>query len=247
MPWDHAPGGAIIEELGGYVGYFNTDGYRPSQAETATGILAARDRATWDEVHRRTARRGLTLQERRVRGSMKVAFLGLGVMGFPDGRASEEGGARRHGLQPHGAPNPRNGSETAARAAPPRPRARPPRAPRSSSPASATTTTCAASVHGAGRRLRRHGEGRDRSSTTPRPRPRWRANWRAAGEQARASASWMRRSPAARPAPRTASSAVMVRRRRRSDFDRAEPVIDALRQGLHPAGPGRQRASSPRW
>lgn len=53
MPWDHAPGGAVIEELGGYIGYFNSDGYRPSQAEGATGILAARDRATWDEVHRR--------------------------------------------------------------------------------------------------------------------------------------------------------------------------------------------------
>jgi fructose-1,6-bisphosphatase/inositol monophosphatase family enzyme len=53
MPWDHAPGGAIIEELGGYISYFNTDGYRPSAAAGATGIMAARDRATWDEVHRR--------------------------------------------------------------------------------------------------------------------------------------------------------------------------------------------------
>jgi fructose-1,6-bisphosphatase/inositol monophosphatase family enzyme len=53
MPWDHAPGGAIIEALGGYISYFNTDGYRPSAAEGATGIMAARDRATWDEVHRR--------------------------------------------------------------------------------------------------------------------------------------------------------------------------------------------------
>jgi fructose-1,6-bisphosphatase/inositol monophosphatase family enzyme len=53
MPWDHAPGAAIIQELGGYISYFNADGYRPSGAETATGILAARDRATWDEVHRR--------------------------------------------------------------------------------------------------------------------------------------------------------------------------------------------------
>ena len=53
MPWDHAPGAALIQELGGYVSYFNADGYKPSGAETATGILAARDRATWDEVHRR--------------------------------------------------------------------------------------------------------------------------------------------------------------------------------------------------
>jgi len=53
MPWDHAPGAALIQELGGYISYFNADGYRPSHVETATGILAARDRATWDEVHRR--------------------------------------------------------------------------------------------------------------------------------------------------------------------------------------------------
>ena len=32
----------------------------------------------------------------------KVAFLGLGVMGYPDGRASQgQGRPRRHGLQPH--------------------------------------------------------------------------------------------------------------------------------------------------
>jgi fructose-1,6-bisphosphatase/inositol monophosphatase family enzyme len=53
MPWDHAPGAALIQELGGYISYFHADGYRPSAADAATGILAARDRATWDEVHRR--------------------------------------------------------------------------------------------------------------------------------------------------------------------------------------------------
>jgi len=53
MPWDHAPGAAVIQELGGYISYFNSDGYRPSKAEGASGILAARDRATWDEIHRR--------------------------------------------------------------------------------------------------------------------------------------------------------------------------------------------------
>jgi fructose-1,6-bisphosphatase/inositol monophosphatase family enzyme len=53
MPWDHAPGAAIIQELGGYISYFHADGYRPSAADGATGILAARDRATWDEVHNR--------------------------------------------------------------------------------------------------------------------------------------------------------------------------------------------------
>jgi len=53
MPWDHAPGAAIIQELGGYVSYVDAKGYFPSGAETAGGILAARDRATWDEVYRR--------------------------------------------------------------------------------------------------------------------------------------------------------------------------------------------------
>jgi fructose-1,6-bisphosphatase/inositol monophosphatase family enzyme len=53
MPWDHAPGVALIQELGGYVSYVDAKGYRPSGAETAGGILAARDKTTWDEVHRR--------------------------------------------------------------------------------------------------------------------------------------------------------------------------------------------------
>jgi fructose-1,6-bisphosphatase/inositol monophosphatase family enzyme len=53
MPWDHAPGAAIVAELGGHVSYVDGKGYRPSAAETAGGILAARDRATWDEVYKR--------------------------------------------------------------------------------------------------------------------------------------------------------------------------------------------------
>jgi fructose-1,6-bisphosphatase/inositol monophosphatase family enzyme len=53
MPWDHAPGAAVIQELGGYISYIDAKGYRPSGAETAGGILAARDRATWNEVYRR--------------------------------------------------------------------------------------------------------------------------------------------------------------------------------------------------
>jgi fructose-1,6-bisphosphatase/inositol monophosphatase family enzyme len=53
MPWDHAPGAAIIQELDGHVGYLDGKGYRPSRALEAGGILAARDRATWDEAHRR--------------------------------------------------------------------------------------------------------------------------------------------------------------------------------------------------
>ena len=53
MPWDHAPGGAIILELGGAIGYLDGKGYKPSGAEQALGILAARDQATWDEIHHR--------------------------------------------------------------------------------------------------------------------------------------------------------------------------------------------------
>jgi fructose-1,6-bisphosphatase/inositol monophosphatase family enzyme len=53
MPWDHAPGAAIIQELGGHISYLDGKGYRPSGALKAGGILAARDRATWDVVHNR--------------------------------------------------------------------------------------------------------------------------------------------------------------------------------------------------
>ncbi|HVT50101.1 MAG TPA: inositol monophosphatase [Dongiaceae bacterium] len=53
MPWDHAPGAAIIQELGGHISYIDGKGYRPSGALEAGGILAARDRATWDEVYKR--------------------------------------------------------------------------------------------------------------------------------------------------------------------------------------------------
>jgi fructose-1,6-bisphosphatase/inositol monophosphatase family enzyme len=53
MPWDHAPGAAIIQELGGVISYPDGKGYRPSGALQAGGILAARDRATWDDVHKR--------------------------------------------------------------------------------------------------------------------------------------------------------------------------------------------------
>lgn len=53
MPWDHAPGAAIVQELGAHVSYLDGKGYRPSLALEAGGILAARDRATWDEAHRR--------------------------------------------------------------------------------------------------------------------------------------------------------------------------------------------------
>jgi fructose-1,6-bisphosphatase/inositol monophosphatase family enzyme len=53
MPWDHAPGAAIVQELGGHVSYIDGKGYQPSRADTGGGILAARDKATWDEVYKR--------------------------------------------------------------------------------------------------------------------------------------------------------------------------------------------------
>jgi fructose-1,6-bisphosphatase/inositol monophosphatase family enzyme len=53
MPWDHAPGAAITQELGGVIGYIDQRGYRPSEAIQAHAILAARDRTVWDEVHNR--------------------------------------------------------------------------------------------------------------------------------------------------------------------------------------------------
>jgi fructose-1,6-bisphosphatase/inositol monophosphatase family enzyme len=52
MPWDHAPGSLVVTALGGQAGYIRGDEvYRPSVALQATGILSARDRATWRDVH----------------------------------------------------------------------------------------------------------------------------------------------------------------------------------------------------
>ena len=51
----------------------------------------------------------------------KVAFLGLGVMGFPMAGHLAAKGSRRHRLQPHRAPRPRRGSRSTAARRPPRP------------------------------------------------------------------------------------------------------------------------------
>lgn len=52
MPWDHAPGAMVIRELGGHIGYIQADGsYRPSQALSAAGILAANSPAIWRDIH----------------------------------------------------------------------------------------------------------------------------------------------------------------------------------------------------
>ena len=103
----------------------------------------------------------------------RVAFIGLGVMGFPMAGPSRRQGPRGHRLQPNGEPRRGLGGRARRRAAPRR-RPRRPRAPRSSSPASATTTTCARvttgpdgafAALGARRRLRRphHRLGRGRA------------------------------------------------------------------------------------
>ncbi len=51
MPWDHAPGVVLLQELGGTAGYVPNQEYRPSAAMKASGVLAARDTQTWQQVH----------------------------------------------------------------------------------------------------------------------------------------------------------------------------------------------------
>lgn len=53
MPWDHAPGILMIEELGGQADYIEGGRYRPSQAEGPSGLLIARNRDIWVDVHNR--------------------------------------------------------------------------------------------------------------------------------------------------------------------------------------------------
>ena len=48
-PWDHAPGSLLLAEVGGHVGTFGGEPYRP-QAEPPKGLISAADRATYDVV-----------------------------------------------------------------------------------------------------------------------------------------------------------------------------------------------------
>jgi fructose-1,6-bisphosphatase/inositol monophosphatase family enzyme len=48
-PWDHAPGSLLLTEVGGFVGTFGGEPYRP-QAREPRALLAAGDRATYDLV-----------------------------------------------------------------------------------------------------------------------------------------------------------------------------------------------------
>lgn len=50
MPWDHAPGALILEELGGRAGYADGSAYRPSQSATASGVVTARSDAVWQFI-----------------------------------------------------------------------------------------------------------------------------------------------------------------------------------------------------
>ncbi len=53
MPWDHAPGILMVQELGGDAEYIEGGAYRPSRASGPSGLLIARSRTIWDDVHRR--------------------------------------------------------------------------------------------------------------------------------------------------------------------------------------------------
>ena len=50
MPWDHLAGALIHRESGGYSARFDGSAYRPGH--TAGGLLAAPDKASWDELRR---------------------------------------------------------------------------------------------------------------------------------------------------------------------------------------------------
>jgi fructose-1,6-bisphosphatase/inositol monophosphatase family enzyme len=53
MPWDHAPGILMVQELGGQADYIEGGHYRPSRAEGPSGLLIARNKQIWDDVHHR--------------------------------------------------------------------------------------------------------------------------------------------------------------------------------------------------
>jgi len=48
-PWDHAPGSLLLGEVGGFVGTFEGEEYRP-QHPAPRGLVSAADRATYDVV-----------------------------------------------------------------------------------------------------------------------------------------------------------------------------------------------------
>ncbi len=49
-PWDHAPGGLLVQEVGGRIGDADGAGYRPTIAVDAMGVLAARNDEVWQQV-----------------------------------------------------------------------------------------------------------------------------------------------------------------------------------------------------
>jgi fructose-1,6-bisphosphatase/inositol monophosphatase family enzyme len=48
-PWDHAPGGLLLTESGGFIGTLEGEAY-DAQGPEQRGILATADRATYDAV-----------------------------------------------------------------------------------------------------------------------------------------------------------------------------------------------------
>jgi fructose-1,6-bisphosphatase/inositol monophosphatase family enzyme len=50
LPWDHAPGALLVTETGGHVARPDGSAYLPGDGKS--GLLAARNRACWDEVHK---------------------------------------------------------------------------------------------------------------------------------------------------------------------------------------------------
>ncbi|MNT95837.1 Inositol monophosphatase family protein [compost metagenome] len=49
LPWDHAAGVLFLEEAGGLARYLDGAPYDPTS--TRTGLLAARNEASWHEIH----------------------------------------------------------------------------------------------------------------------------------------------------------------------------------------------------
>jgi fructose-1,6-bisphosphatase/inositol monophosphatase family enzyme len=59
MPWDHAPGVALLNEIGGQASYASGAAYRPSQASDAKGVLTARNSDIWRRVFDRLYPQGV--------------------------------------------------------------------------------------------------------------------------------------------------------------------------------------------
>ena len=187
----------------------------------------------------------MTHQDLRIRSRRaSVAFLGLGVMGYPDGRPPGARRPRRHRLQPHARPRRRPGPASHGGARAPTPR---------EAAAGADIVFClrrqrrrpALGRARRRRRLRRHEAGRG----LRRPHHRFgrgRARADAAAAANAACTSSTRRSRAARPARSNGVLTVMCGGDAAA-FDAIKPVAMAFARGRHAARRRAAPASSPRW